>query len=94
MFFVLTFVVLVLVAPLIVEISQRGGDNVVSRTGREVLESRLVTSMTTKLHITITSFGSLLSGAVATFSLIFMAGIVLLTIWLLLRALGMIVGAF
>ena len=90
MFFILTFVIIVLAAPLIVEISKRGGDNVVSRSGKEILESRLITAASTKLHMTITSAGDLVSGTVATFSLIIMIGIVLLA----LGGLAFIVGAF
>jgi hypothetical protein len=103
MAFILLFVVGTFCVPLAIEIYQRGGDNIVARSGREIMDSRLVSGVfssvnrsvaTTASSVTAVgrSLGDFAKGAISIIGLLILALVVAWIGWKLLLFIFWLIG--
>jgi hypothetical protein len=78
MAFVISFVLLALALPLIIEVHKKGSDNILTRSGKEMIESKILVSTISKIKI---GFGSFLIFAFGGAAVI----VIITAIWVLFR---------
>jgi hypothetical protein len=87
MLFVLVFIVLVLALPLSVEIYKRGTDNIIARSGRDLIETKALTSITSRSLTALSSASDFVKGSIALVTF----GVTLFILW---KGLALVVRLF
>lgn len=87
MLFVLVFIALVLALPLSVEIYKRGADNIIARSGRDLIETKALTSITSTSLTALASVSDFVKGSIALVTF----GVALFILW---KGLALVVRLF
>lgn len=94
MIFIILFIIGALAFPLLVEVYRCGNNNIVSRSGKEILDSKLVTVCAAKLNRILNSIGSFASGTVVIVFLLVIGSAVFYALKVILRVVVNVVGNF
>jgi hypothetical protein len=78
MAFVISFVLLTLALPLIIEVHKKGSDNILTRSGKEIIESKILVSTVSIIKIGLGSFLIFAFGGAAVI-------VIITAIWVLFK---------